>query len=98
VQPTYYLDALLTFYGPDERYSIGLWGKNLLDKRYISTVYDSPGYMGLVGYAPPAPVRGDRRRQVLKPSSLTPACAVCTSGRRRKPGTFFEGNTNGYPA
>jgi len=53
VQPTYYLDALLTFYGPDDRYSIGLWGKNLLDKRYISTVYDSPGYMGLVGYAPP---------------------------------------------
>jgi iron complex outermembrane receptor protein len=53
VQPTYYIDALLTYYGPDDRYSIGLWGKNLLDKRYISTVYDSPGYMGLVGYAPP---------------------------------------------
>ncbi|WP_298285352.1 TonB-dependent receptor [Novosphingobium sp.] len=53
IQPTYYVDALLTYYGPDRRYSIGLWGKNLLDKRYISTVYDSPGYMGLVGYAPP---------------------------------------------
>ena len=53
VQPTYYLDALLTYYGPDDRYSIGLWGKNLLDKRYISTVYDSPGYMGIVGFAPP---------------------------------------------
>lgn len=53
VQPTYYVDALLTYYGPDKRYSIGLWGKNLFDKRYISTVYDSPGYMGLVGYAPP---------------------------------------------
>lgn len=53
VQPTYYLDALLTFYGQGDRYSIGLWGKNLLDKRYISTVYDSPGYMGIVGYAPP---------------------------------------------
>lgn len=53
VQPTYYVDGLLTFYGPDDRYSIGLWGKNLFDKRYISTVYDSPGYMGLVGYAPP---------------------------------------------
>lgn len=53
VQPTYYLDALLTFTGADDRYSIGLWGKNLLDKRYISTSYDSPGYMGIVGYAPP---------------------------------------------
>lgn len=53
VQPTYYLDALLTFYGADDRYSVGLWGKNLLDKRYISTVYDSPGYMGIVGFAPP---------------------------------------------
>jgi iron complex outermembrane receptor protein len=53
VQPTYYVDALLTYHGPDDRYQIGLWGKNLLDKRYISTVYDSPGYMGLVGYAPP---------------------------------------------
>ncbi|MDF8335338.1 TonB-dependent receptor [Novosphingobium cyanobacteriorum] len=53
VQPTYLVDGLLTFYGPDDRYSIGLWGKNLFDKRYISTVYDSPGYMGLVGYAPP---------------------------------------------
>lgn len=53
IQPTYYVDGLLTYYGPDKRYSIGLWGKNLFDKRYISTVYDSPGYMGLVGYAPP---------------------------------------------
>lgn len=53
IQPTYYVDALLTYYGPDKKYSIGLWGKNLFDKRYISTVYDSPGYMGLVGYAPP---------------------------------------------
>ena len=53
VQPTYYVDGLLTYYGPDKRYSVGLWGKNLLDKHYISTVYDSPGYMGLVGYAPP---------------------------------------------
>lgn len=53
VQPTYYVDALLTWHSANDRYSIGLWGKNLLDKRYISTVYDSPGYMGLVGYAPP---------------------------------------------
>lgn len=53
IQPTYYIDALLTYYGPDKRYSVGLWGKNLLDKRYLSTAYDSPGYTAIVGYAPP---------------------------------------------
>jgi len=53
VQPTYLVDALLTYHAPDNQYSVGLWGKNLLDKRYLSTVYDSPGYMGIVGYAPP---------------------------------------------
>lgn len=53
VQPTYYLDGLLTYHAPGDKFQVGLWGKNLLDKRYISTVYDSPGYMGLVGYAPP---------------------------------------------
>lgn len=53
VQPTYLIDMTITYYGPDNRYSIGLWAKNLFDQRYISTVYDSPGYMGLVGYAPP---------------------------------------------
>ncbi|WP_144095867.1 TonB-dependent receptor [Croceicoccus sediminis] len=53
VQPTYLVDALLTYHSPDDQWSAGLWGKNLLDKRYISTVFDSPGYMGIVGYAPP---------------------------------------------
>lgn len=53
VQPTYYVDALLNFTSANGTFELGLWGKNLLDKRYISTVYDSPGYMGLVGYAPP---------------------------------------------
>jgi iron complex outermembrane recepter protein len=53
VQATNLVDALLTWHSEGDRFSVGLWGKNLLDKRYISTVYDSPGYMGLVGYAPP---------------------------------------------
>jgi len=53
VQPMSYIDANLTWRSANDGYSIGLWGKNLADKRYISTVYDSPGYMGLVGYAPP---------------------------------------------
>lgn len=53
VQPMYYIDAALTWHSAEDRFTIGLWGKNLADKRYISTVYDSPGYMGLVGYASP---------------------------------------------
>ena len=53
VQPMHYIDAVITYYSADDKYSIGVWGTNLADKRYISTVYDSPGYMGLVGYAPP---------------------------------------------
>lgn len=53
VQATYLVDALLTYHAPDDKYTVGLWGKNLLDKRYIATVYDSPGYMGLTGYVPP---------------------------------------------
>ena len=53
IQPTHYVDALLTWRAPGDRFQIGLWGKNLLDKRYISTSYDSPGYAAIVGYAPP---------------------------------------------
>lgn len=53
VQPMNYIDASLTWRSDGDKYSLGVWGKNLADKRYISTVYDSPGYMGLVGYAPP---------------------------------------------
>ncbi len=53
VQPTHYVDALLTWQSADRNLQIGLWGKNLFDKRYISTSYDSPGYMAIVGYAPP---------------------------------------------
>ncbi|WP_232493310.1 TonB-dependent receptor [Novosphingobium kaempferiae] len=53
IQPTHLVDASLT-YKPDGRaWSVGLWATNLLDSRYLSTVYDSPGYAGLAGYAPP---------------------------------------------
>jgi iron complex outermembrane recepter protein len=36
-----------------ERISIGIWGTNLFDKRYINSVFDAPGTLGLVNYAPP---------------------------------------------
>ncbi|MBB3981061.1 iron complex outermembrane receptor protein [Sphingobium fontiphilum] len=53
IQPTHYVDALLTWHAADDNIQVGLWAKNLFDKRYISTSYDSPGYAALVGYAPP---------------------------------------------
>jgi iron complex outermembrane recepter protein len=36
-----------------EMVTIGLWGTNLFDKRYINSVFDAPGTLGLVNYAPP---------------------------------------------
>ncbi|CAN5148528.1 TonB-dependent receptor [soil metagenome] len=53
IQPTHLVDATLTFNPDGKHWSLGLWAKNLLDTRYISTVYDSPGYGGIAGYAPP---------------------------------------------
>lgn len=53
IQPTHMVDGTLTYRPDGGAWSIGLWGTNLLDSRYLSTVYDSPGYAGLAGYAPP---------------------------------------------
>lgn len=53
VQPTYLVDGSIAFRPAGDRLEFVLWGKNLFDKRYISSVYDSPGYMGLTAYAPP---------------------------------------------
>jgi iron complex outermembrane recepter protein len=33
--------------------TLGLWGTNILDKRYINSVFDAPGTLGLTNYAPP---------------------------------------------
>ncbi|MFM6853135.1 MAG: TonB-dependent receptor [Sphingopyxis sp.] len=33
--------------------ALGLWGTNLLDKRYINSAFDAPGTLGLINYAPP---------------------------------------------
>ncbi len=53
VQPTHLVDGNLDWTPSGERWSIGLWGRNLLDKRYIASVYDAPGTVGIVNYAPP---------------------------------------------
>ena len=53
VQPTYLVDTSLTFHPAGNRFEINLWGKNIFDKRYMSSVYDSPGYMGIASYGSP---------------------------------------------
>jgi iron complex outermembrane receptor protein len=53
IQPTHLVDGTVTYRPEGGVWSIGLWATNLLDARYLSTVYDSPGYGGLAGYAPP---------------------------------------------
>jgi len=53
IQPTHLVDATLTYKPDGAAWSLGLWATNLLDSRYLSTVFDSPGYAGLAGYAPP---------------------------------------------
>jgi iron complex outermembrane recepter protein len=37
----------------NEKITLGIWGTNILDKRYINSVFDAPGTLGLVNYAPP---------------------------------------------
>ncbi|MFM5929781.1 MAG: TonB-dependent receptor [Novosphingobium sp.] len=36
-----------------ENYTIGIWATNLFDQRYINSVFDAPGTLGLTNYAPP---------------------------------------------
>jgi iron complex outermembrane recepter protein len=52
IQPMHYVnanfDVLL-----NENIQIGVWATNLFDNRYINSVFDSPGTLGLTNYAPP---------------------------------------------
>jgi len=53
IQATNYVDGTLDYQPEDKRWSVGLWARNLSDKHYIASVYDAPGVLGLVNYAPP---------------------------------------------
>ncbi|MCW1383802.1 TonB-dependent receptor [Novosphingobium sp. KCTC 2891] len=53
IQPTHIVDASIDWTLPDDRFTIGFWAKNLLDNRYIDSIYDAPGYSGLGSFAPP---------------------------------------------
>ncbi|WP_231638985.1 TonB-dependent receptor [Sphingomonas profundi] len=53
IQPTHLVDGNIDWTPTDSFWSIGVWGRNLLDNRYIASVFDAPGTLGLVNYAPP---------------------------------------------
>ena len=49
-----YIDANIDWSPSDDsKVSFSAWGRNLGDKRYIASVFDAPGTLGLVNYAPP---------------------------------------------
>ncbi|MEN3975997.1 TonB-dependent receptor [Emcibacter sp. SYSU 3D8] len=53
IQPTHTVDMNLDFGPPEGTWSVGLYARNLFDNRYISSVFDAPGTLGLVNYADP---------------------------------------------
>jgi len=53
IQPIHFVDANLDWTPESEKWSVGLWARNLFDKRYVSVAFDSPGALALVGYHPP---------------------------------------------
>jgi iron complex outermembrane receptor protein len=53
IQASNYVDGTLDYTPADKRWSVGLWCRDILDKRYIASVFDAPGTLGLVNYAPP---------------------------------------------
>jgi iron complex outermembrane receptor protein len=52
VQPTHIVNANADL-KVNTHMTVGLWGTNLFDERYIASVFDVPGTLGLVNYAPP---------------------------------------------
>jgi iron complex outermembrane receptor protein len=53
IQPTHYVNANLDWSPNGDRWTVGLWARNLLDKRYLQNVFDAPGTFAFVSYAPP---------------------------------------------
>jgi iron complex outermembrane receptor protein len=53
IQPTNFVDGTLDYTPEDKRWSVGMWVRNIADKRYIASVFDAAGTLGLTNYAPP---------------------------------------------
>nr|WP_047165645.1 TonB-dependent receptor [Sphingomonas sp. Y57] len=53
IQPTHLVNANIDWSPDGANWSIGVWGTNLLDKRYNANVFDFPGTFAFASYAPP---------------------------------------------
>jgi iron complex outermembrane receptor protein len=53
IQPTHIVDLNIDVGPSDGKWSVGFWARNLFDNRYIASVFDAPGVLGLVNYADP---------------------------------------------
>ncbi len=52
IQPQHLVNANFDIKVSDQ-ITLGIWGTNIFDNRYINSVFDAPGTLGLVNYAPP---------------------------------------------
>jgi iron complex outermembrane receptor protein len=53
IQPTSYINGNLDWMPNGDRWTIGLWARNIFDKRYVDNVFDAPGTFAFVSYAAP---------------------------------------------
>lgn len=53
IRPVSLVNANIDWKPLDDQFTVSLWSKNLFDKRHINSVFDAPGTLGLVNYAPP---------------------------------------------
>ncbi len=54
IQSMNYIDANVGWKpSEDAKFDVSVWGRNVTDKRYIASVFDAPGTLGLVNYMPP---------------------------------------------
>lgn len=53
IQPTHLVDGGIDWTPTGDNWSLGLWGRNLLDNRYMASVFPSTGFIGFAAYAPP---------------------------------------------
>jgi iron complex outermembrane receptor protein len=52
IKPTHVVNANVDL-KVNEQFTLGVWGTNIFDKRYMNSVLDLPGTFALVNYAPP---------------------------------------------
>jgi len=53
IQPTHIIDLNVNVGPSDGQWTLGIWARNLLDNRYIDSVFDAPGTFALVNYQDP---------------------------------------------